>query len=176
MTELTEPFTEDRIRALRVGDEALVTGTLYTARDAVHKHLALGGSLPIGVDLRDQILYHCGPVVLRDETGIWRVVAAGPTTSAREEPYAADIVRRFGVRGIIGKGGMGERTLDACKSRGCVYLHAVGGAAQVLAECVSGVRGVWFLKEFGAPEAMWKLAVAKFPVVVTMDTLGESLH
>jgi fumarate hydratase class I len=135
-----------------------------------------GGELPPEVKLRDGILYHCGPVVIKDENGQWRVTAAGPTTSIREEPYQADIIRKFGLRGVIGKGGMGERTLAACQEFGCVYLHGVGGAAQVLAECVKAVRGVYMMKEFGAPEAIWELEVENFPAVVTMDSHGSSLH
>ena len=126
--------------------------------------------------MRDGILYHCGPVVMKDERGQWKVTAAGPTTSIREEPYQADIIQRFGVRAVIGKGGMGEKTLAACREFGCVYLHAIGGAAQVLAECIKAVRGVYFMEEFGAPEAIWELEVENFPAVVTMDSHGRSLH
>ena len=128
------------------------------------------------VNLRDGIIYHCGPVTLKDDKGEWKVTAAGPTTSIREEPYQGQIIRDFGVRAVIGKGGMGARTLAACKEHGCVYLHAIGGAAQVLAECVTRVHGVYFDKEFGAPEAIWVLEVEKFPAVVTMDSCGRSLH
>lgn len=176
MTALSLPLTEERVRALAVGDQVEITGCLFTGRDAVHKHLGSGGALPPGVVFRDGLLYHCGPVVLKDATGAWRVVAAGPTTSAREEPYQARIIERFGVRGVIGKGGMGERTLAACQAHGCVYFHAVGGAAQVLAECVQRVRNVHFLEEFGSPEAIWELEVEHFPAVVTMDAHGRSLH
>jgi fumarate hydratase class I len=175
MIRLTSPFTEAGIRALKVGDEVTITGILFTGRDAVHKYLHEGGQLPPEVNLRDGMLYHCGPVVL-PENGGWRVVAAGPTTSAREEPYQAQIIEKFGLRGVIGKGGMGQRTLDACRKFGCVYLHAVGGAAQVLAECIKKVRGVSFLDKFGSPEAIWELEVEAFPAVVTMDAHGRSLH
>jgi len=176
MTQLTAPFAESKIRALEVGDPVEITGVLFTGRDAVHKYLAQGGALPSGVNLRDGILYHCGPVVLKDEHGQWKVVAAGPTTSIREEPYQAQIIEQFGLRGVIGKGGMGERTLAACRAHGCAYLHAVGGAAQVLAECVRAVRNVYLLEKFGSPEAIWELEVERFPVVVTMDAHGGSLH
>ncbi len=176
MIALTSPFTEDRIRALKVGDEVEITGVLFTGRDAVHKYLHQGGALPPGVNLRDGMLYHCGPVVLKDDAGGWRVVAAGPTTSIREEPYQGKIIRDFGLRGVIGKGGMGDRTLAACREHGCVYLHAVGGAAQVLAECVRRVRNVYLLEQFGSPEAIWEFEVERFPAVVTMDAHGGSLH
>jgi fumarate hydratase class I len=175
-TLLTTPVTEAQIRALKVGDAVEITGTLFTGRDAVHKYLAKGGALPPGVNLRDGIIYHCGPVVIKDDAGKWKVVAAGPTTSAREEPYQGDIMRKFGVRGVIGKGGMGARTLAACGEVGGVYLHAIGGAAQVLAEHIKAVRAVYFLEEFGSPEAIWELEVERFPVVVTMDANGGSLH
>jgi len=175
-TPLTTPVSEAAVRALKVGEAVEITGTLYTGRDAVHKYLAKGGALPPGLDLRGAIIYHCGPVVIKDEAGRWKVVAAGPTTSAREEPYQGDIIRRFGVRGVIGKGGMGARTLAACQEAGAVYLHAVGGAAQVLAEHIKAVRGVYFLEEFGSPEAIWEFEVERFPAVVTMDAHGQSLH
>ena len=176
MIQLTAPFTKDKMLALKVGDPVEISGTLYTARDAVHKYLHDGGELPTEIKLRDGILYHCGPVVMKDEQGRWKVTAAGPTTSIREEPYQAGIIQQLGLRGVIGKGGMGERTLAACKEHGCVYLHAVGGAAQVLAECVKAVRNVFFLEKFGSPEAIWEFEVEKFPAFVTMDAHGNSLH
>ena len=175
MIELTTPFTEEKIRALKVGDAVEISGVVFTGRDAVHKYLHEGGKLPPGVNLRDGILYHCGPVVIKDERGKWKVVAAGPTTSIREEPYQGQLIKEFGLRGVIGKGGMGERTLAACQQFGCAYFHAVGGAAQVLAECIRDVRNV-YLMEFGAPEAIWEFVVERFPVVVTMDARGGSLH
>ena len=176
MIELKTPCDEGLIRSLKVGDSVEISGTLFTGRDAVHKYLHEGGKLPAGVNLRNGILYHCGPVVIKDEQGRWQVTAAGPTTSIREEPYQGQIIKEFGIRGVIGKGGMGERTLAACKEQGCVYLHAVGGAAQVLAECIKSVRNVYLLEKFGAPEAIWELEVERFPAVVTMDANGNSLH
>ena len=176
MIQLSFPFTKEKIAALKVGDAVEISGVLFTGRDAVHKYLHEGGALPPGVNLQDGIIYHCGPVVLRDEEGNWKVTAAGPTTSIREEPYQGEIIKHFGLRGVIGKGGMGDRTLAACKEHGCVYLHAIGGAAQVLAECIKRVRNVYLLEKFGSPEAIWELEVEKFPAVVTMDSQGNSLH
>jgi len=176
MIPLKTPVSEADIRALKVGDEVAISGTLFTGRDAVHKYLHEGGQLPPGVNFQGGILYHCGPVVIKDERGEWKCVAAGPTTSIREEPYQGQVIRDFGLRGVIGKGGMGERTLKACSEHGCAYLHAVGGAAQVLAECIKRVRNVYFLDKFGAPEAIWEFEVENFPVVVTMDAHGGSLH
>ncbi len=176
MLKLKTPCDEALIRSLKVGDAVEISGTLFTGRDAVHKYLHEGGQLPPGVNLRNGILYHCGPVVMKDEAGNWKVTAAGPTTSIREEPYQGQIIKEFGIRGVIGKGGMGDRTLAACKESGCVYLHAVGGAAQVLAECIKAVRNVYLMEKFGAPEAIWELEVEGFPCVVTMDANGHSLH
>ncbi len=176
MTNLSTPISETVIRSLKVGDEVLITGTLFTGRDAVHKYLHEGGRLPAGVSSEGGVLYHCGPVIIKDEQGNWKCVAAGPTTSIREEPYQAQIIREFGLRGVIGKGGMGEKTVAACKEHGCVYLHAVGGAAQVLAACVKRVPNVYFMEQFGAPEAIWEFEVVSFPSVVTIDAHGNSLH
>ncbi len=176
MITFRAPFTEEKVRALKVGDEVQISGVVFTGRDVVHKYLHEGGKLPPGVDLRNGIIYHCGPVVVKDANGEWKVTAAGPTTSIREEPYQWQIIRDFGIRGVIGKGGMGNKTLEACREHGCVYLHGVGGAAQVLAECVKKVRNVYFLKEFGSPEAIWELEVETFPAVVTRDSHGGSLH
>ncbi len=169
---LQTPLREADVRKLKAGDMVLLSGTVCTGRDEVHKYLCKGGDLPI---LKDGVIYHCGPVVL-EEKGEYRVMAAGPTTSIREEPYQADIIRRYGVRAVIGKGGMGAKTLEACKEHGCVYLHAIGGAAQIYARCVEKVEGVHLKEKFGSPEAVWVLRVKDFPAVVTMDAHGRSLH
>ena len=153
------------------GDVVLLSGRAYTGRDAVHHHLV---SHAPPVDLRGGVIYHCGPVVAKDGDG-WRVTAAGPTTSIREEPYQGDIIRKYGVRVVMGKGGMGAKTLAALKDAGAVYLNAIGGAAQFYARCIERVDGVSLL-EFGTPEAMWHLQLKDFPAIVTMDAHGNSLH
>jgi fumarate hydratase class I len=168
---LQTPLTEAAVRGLKAGDMVLLSGTVFTGRDEVHKYLHKGGDLPV---LQNGVIYHCGPVVL-EEKDRYRVVAAGPTTSIREEPYQADVIRRYGLKAVIGKGGMGAKTLQACREHGCVYLHGIGGAAQIYAGCVEGVDNV-FLKQFGSPEAVWQLRVKDFPAVVTMDAHGKSLH
>ena len=173
MIQLQAPFTEEKIRSLKVGDMVEITGIVLTGRDAVHKWLHEGNTPP--VSLKDGIIYHCGPVVMKKK-GKWVVTAAGPTTSTREEPYQAGIIEKHGLRAVIGKGGMGEKTRQACQKFGCVYLHAIGGAAQVLAESIEEVEDVFMLDEFGSPEAIWKLRVRNFPVVVTIDAHGNSLH
>jgi fumarate hydratase class I len=168
---LTAPFSEAQIRSLKVGDVVLLNGPMHTGRDSLHHHLLTHDS---PVDLHGAALYHCGPVALK-ENGKWRLNAAGPTTSSREEPYQADIIRKFGVRAVIGKGGMGRKTLAALKEHGAVYLNAIGGAAQYYTRCIADVEGVDFM-EFGIPEAMWHIRVKDFPAIVTMDSRGNSLH
>jgi fumarate hydratase class I len=168
---LQAPISEEQIRQLKVGDVVLISGRVYTGRDAVHAHL-MKHDPP--VDLRGGVLYHCGPVVVK-EGDAWRITAAGPTTSIREEPYQADILERFGVRVVIGKGGMGAKTLAGLEKSGAVYLNGIGGAAQFYARCIERVDGV-SLTEFGTPEAMWHLQVRDFPAIVTMDAHGNSLH
>lgn len=169
---LKAPLTEEQVRQLKVGDVVHIDGRLYTGRDAIHKYL-MENDAP--VDLNGQIIYHCGPVMLKDKDGNWQVKAAGPTTSIREEPYQGDIMKKFGIRAVIGKGGMGVKTLAALKEHGGVYLNAIGGAAQYYADCIKSVDGV-DLMQFGIPEAMWHLTVEGFTAVVTMDAHGNSLH
>jgi fumarate hydratase class I len=168
---LNTPITEQQARALKVGDVVLVNGEMYTGRDAVHAHL-MKNAPPMS--LEGAVLYHCGPVMLKQGEQ-WFTKAAGPTTSIREEPYQADVIRRYGVRGVVGKGGMGAKTLAAMKDFGAVYLHAIGGAAQFYAKAIERVLGVEWL-EFGIPEAMWHLRVKDFLCIVTMDAHGNSLH
>lgn len=169
---LEAPISEEQIRELQVGDVVKINGMMYTGRDAIHKYLS-DHDAPISLD--GQIIYHCGPVMLKDDEGNWHVKAAGPTTSIREEPYQGDIMKKFGIRAVIGKGGMGQKTLAALKEHGGVYLNAIGGAAQYYADCIKSVEGV-DLMQFGIPEAMWHLKVEGFTAVVTMDSHGNSLH
>ena len=168
---LTPPLTEAQMRALKVGDLVLINGEMYTGRDNVHAYLMKN---PPPVDLNGCVLYHCGPVMLK-QGGEWAVKAAGPTTSIREEPYQADIIKKYGIRAVIGKGGMGAKTLAALQEFGAVYLNGIGGAAQYYARTVEKVLGVE-LMEFGIPEAMWHIRVKNFAAIVTMDAHGNSLH
>ena len=172
MTQLTYPFDEAAVRALRAGEGVSLNGLVHTGRDKFHKHFAEGGAMP--VDFRDGALYHCGPVVVGSD-GAWKVVAAGPTTSVRENPYEPDFIARSGVRIVIGKGGMDAATLAAMKRCGCVYVQAVGGAGALYAAAVKRVAGVDFLREFGAAEACWHFDVRDFRGVVAMDAHGNSL-
>ena len=172
LKRITSPMEPDAVRRLSAGDMVSLSGRVVTGRDQVHKYLAGGGESPI--NLEGLVIYHCGPVVI-EENGKWKIVAAGPTTSIREEPYEADIISRFKPAAIMGKGGMGEKSLRAMSDHACIYLHATGGAAQYLAERIIQVEEV-YLSEFGQPEAMWVLAVKDLPALVTMDAHGRSLH
>ena len=176
MAELKLPVSEERVRSLKVGDFVELTGRIITGRDAAHTWLMKEYRDDVAPFLKDSIIYHCGPVVATNDDGSYNFVAAGPTTSIREEPYQADVIGRYGLRGVIGKGGMGARTLAGLAEHGAVYLHAVGGAAQVLARAIPRVERVFMLEEFGVPEALWVIDVERFPVMVTMDSHGGSLH
>ena len=189
MRTLQLPIQEEDILSLHVGDPVALCGVMITGRDAVHKWMVdtfikktrspQGDDLEVYAALKPLldggVIYHCGPVVSGLDSGAYRFVAAGPTTSIREEPYQGDVMRHFRLRGVIGKGGMGARTLAACQEVPGVYLHAIGGAASLIAQTVVKVLGVYKL-DFGVPEAMWVIEVKDFPAVVTMDAHGESLH
>ena len=190
MREINIPIEDEVIRSLHAGDPVALTGIMITGRDVVHKWISetfiKKTREPQGNDLQTYegikrylaqgVLYHCGPVVSGVDTKEYKFVAAGPTTSIREEPYQADVMKHFNIKGVIGKGGMGPRTLKGCEETPGVYFHAIGGAASFLAQTVQKVLGVYKLEEFGVPEAMWVIEVRNFPVVVTMDAHGVSKH
>lgn len=173
--KLIVPATEEVMRSFRIGDEVRIFGTVVTARDVAHKFMVEKKPDFLKPILQGTLIYHCGPIVRKTDSG-FEVVAAGPTTSTREEPYQADVIETYRIAGVIGKGGMGEKTSAALQRFGAVYLHAVGGAGALLAKCVKKVRDVLMLEEFGSPEAFWILEVEDFPAVVTMDAHGQSLH
>lgn len=187
--KLNIPISNEAILDLNVGDSVLLSGVMITGRDAMHKWLAdtfiKKTRTPAGDDLEvyaaikpllnGGLIYHCGPVVGGLDTKQYRFVAAGPTTSIREEPYQGDVMQHFNLKGVIGKGGMAAKTLKACQEVPAVYFHAIGGAASLIAESVQKVLGVHKL-DFGVPEAIWVIEVKDFPAVVTMDAHGNSLH
>jgi fumarate hydratase subunit beta len=187
MPKLTVPISDEEIRSLHVGDTVYLTGVIVTGRDAAHKFMIekfirnpvspeeaeLYGKLKELLD--GGVIYHCGPVVKQHDDGSWSFVAAGPTTSIREEVYQPEVIEHFNLKGVIGKGGMGPNTLKACQEHAAVYFHAIGGAASLIAQSVKEVVTVHKM-DFGVPEAMWVIRVEDFPVVVTMDSHGESIH
>ena len=176
MKRITTPITEATIRDLKVGDEVLLNGRVVLSRDIGHKFMVETRPEWLRPLLEEAVIYHCGPVVAKHEDGHWSFVSAGPTTSIREEPYQADVLETYKVRGVIGKGGMGRKTSDALGQVGACYFHATGGAGALLAERVKRVVDVLKLEEFGSPEAFWVIEVEDFPLVVTMDSHGGSLH
>ena len=175
MTDIHLPMSEKDARALRTGDEVALYGRMVTARDAGHKLMVESKPDWLRPILDGSVIYHCGPVVRKIKGG-HVFTAAGPTTSIREEPYQGQVIGEYGVRGVLGKGGMGAKTQAALREHGAVYLHAIGGAASLLAHCVTRVESVYMLEEFGVPEAFWVIQVERFPAVVTMDSTGNSLH
>ena len=189
MKKLTIPICDEAIRDLKVGETVLLSGVMMTGRDTVHKWMNdvfiakkvqptdddLAVYEAIKPILESGVIYHCGPVVSGVQTGDYKFLAAGPTTSIREEPYQADVMKHFNLKGVIGKGGMAAKTLKGCQDTPAVYFHAIGGAASLIAQSVQKVLAVHKL-DFGVPEAMWVIDVKDFPVVVTMDSHGGSLH
>ena len=189
MKKVSIPISDATIQDLEVGDPVLLSGIMVTGRDAAHKWMVetfiekTKAPTPEDVQVYEAVkpllaggvIYHCGPVVAGLDTKEYKFVAAGPTTSTREEPYQGDVMRHFNIKGVIGKGGMGAKTLAACQDVPGVYFHAVGGAASLIAQSVEEVLTVYKC-EFGVPEAMWVIRVKDFPVVVTMDAHGSSLH
>ena len=188
MLRLTTPISDEEIRSLHVGDSVLLNGVIVTGRDAAHKYLIEHFIRNQSTDPEDLalleklkklldggVIYHCGPVVKKHDDGSWSFVAAGPTTSIREEVYEAEVIKFFNMKGVIGKGGMAGKTLQACHDQPAVYFHAIGGAATLIAQAVKEVVDVYKL-DFGVPEAMWVIRVEDFPVVVTMDSHGQSIH
>ncbi len=189
MRAINIPIPDETILSLKVGEPLTLSGVMITGRDVVHKWLIetfiKKTRAPHGEDLQvyealkpilaGGVIYHCGPVVSGLESKQYKFVAAGPTTSIREEPYQADVMKHFNLKGVIGKGGMGAKTLKGCQEVPAVYFHAIGGAATLIAQSVTTVLGVYKL-EFGVPEAIWVIEVKDFPVVVTMDAHGHSLH
>jgi len=151
MAKLQLPCEEAAIRKLKVGDFLELSGRMITGRDAAHHWLLHGFREEVAPFLKDSVIYHVGPVVKKHEDGHYTFVAAGPTTSAREEPFQADVIGKYGLRGVIGKGGMGPKTLKGLQEHGAVYLHAVGGTAQVLAQAVVKVEQVSSSRSSASP-------------------------
>ncbi|MDP2167360.1 MAG: FumA C-terminus/TtdB family hydratase beta subunit [Thermodesulfovibrionales bacterium] len=176
-SKMALPVGEEYVRSLRAGDTVLISGQMATGRDRLHKFLyhesPAKETIPFKLD--GSVLYHSGPVIRQVDGGL-EVLAAGPTTSGRVEIYEPWVIEHYGIRGVMGKGGMGRKTLEAMMKFGCVYLNTIGGAASYLADRVRAVSGGWMAEEFGMAEAMWIFEVEDFPAIVTMDTRGRSLH
>jgi fumarate hydratase class I len=189
MIHLTTPISKEEILKLHVGDAVQLSGIATTGRDAAHKYMVeklIEGPKPLSAEdqklraelekiLRGGAIYHSGPI-LRNDDGRWTIVSSGPTTSIRDEIYQDKVIAAFGVRVVIGKGGMGPRTLEACRIHGAVFLHGIGGAGVYNAAAIAEVLDVFKKEEFGLPEAFWKIRFDHFTGIVTMDAHGKSLH
>jgi fumarate hydratase class I len=176
LIRLKTPISKEEILKLRTGDKVLLSGRMITARDAAHKLMVEKRPDFLRPYLLDSVIYHCGPIVKKRDDGSWQFISAGPTTSSREEPYEATVIAEYGVRGIIGKGGMGPKTMQGLMENGAVYFHAIGGTGALTAKRVVKVEEALLLEELGSPEAFWVIHVEDFPLVVTMDSAGNSLH
>ncbi len=173
--KLKIPLKEEKIRELNAGDLVELSGTIFMARDRVHKLLTEKIDEKFQQKLSNGAIYHCGPIA-KKEGKEWKILSAGPTTSIRMEAFESEVIEKYGIRAVIGKGGMKEKTLEALQKFGAVYLLAVGGTAALLAEKIIKVKNVYFLEEFGIPEALWEIEVKDFPLIVSMDSKGNSLH
>jgi len=175
---LTTPIPQEDLKKVKIGDIVYLSGTVVTARDEAHlKALEMyekGEEPP--VNFKGIGLFHCGPVMQKDENDKWTVVAAGPTTSARMEIFQDEFIKAFHPGMIIGKGGMGARTTKACQEETCIYGYFTGGAALLAADRIKEVKDVFWLEELGMPECLWVYEVEKFgPLTVTIDTYGGNL-
>lgn len=173
LTRLSPPLSENDVRKLRAGDLVSITGKIVTARDKTYARAISGAKLP--VDLQGGIVYHCGPLAKRTHSG-WKIVSAGPTTSARMDRMQVEFIESTGVRALMGKGGMGEKVTGQLVRLGCVYLAFPGGAGALAAKSIEKIEGV-FWEDLGVPEALWVLRVRDFgPLVVAIDTKGNNLY
>ncbi|MEB3691236.1 MAG: FumA C-terminus/TtdB family hydratase beta subunit [Caldisphaeraceae archaeon] len=175
---LRTPLKDEDIKKLKVEDIVYISGILVTARDEAHEMaletLGKGQSLPI--DMKGLALYHCGPVA-KKINNTWRIIAAGPTTSMRMEGVEAEFIEKTGVKMIIGKGGMGEKTAESLKKNNAVYAVFTGGAGALAAERIKAVKEVYWLEELGIPEALWVFEVEEFgPLIITMDSYGNNYY
>jgi hydro-lyases, Fe-S type, tartrate/fumarate subfamily, beta region len=172
IVHLKTPIIKEDTEKLRIKDSVYITGTIYTARDSAHKRIIETGS---PVDLTGAVIFHAGPIIKKEDDGTYQMVAVGPTTSTRMNPYQAEVLDQ-GALAVIGKGGMDEKTADALKRNGAVFLAAVGGCAALYVSSVLQINSVNWL-DLGVPEAVWELEVKDFgPLIVTMDSTGGNLY
>lgn len=173
--KLETPLSKKDIKKLKVGDIVYISGTIYTARDRAHQKILEEGS---PINLEGAVIFHAGPIIktrVSDEDVSYKMIAVGPTTSTRMNPYQPDVLK-LGVSAIIGKGGMDNETADALVENGAVYLAAVGGCAALYVKSIVEVKGVNWI-DLGVPEAIWELEVKEFgPLIVAMDSNGNNLY
>ncbi len=177
MINLKPPLCQEDIKNLKIGDLVQISGRIITARDEAYERILefYEKEKKLPIDLEGEIIYHCGPLV-KQENKNWKIIAAGPTTSARLDDMQVDFVEKTGVKALIGKGGIGKKIVPEISSLGCIYLSYTGGAAALAAESIIGVKNL-FWEDLGLPEALWVLKVENFgPLTVAVDTFGENLY
>lgn len=172
---LTTPISYEQIKDLRAGDTVYLTGMLATVRDNGHHRAVKDGVMPERFSFFEGAIYHAGPIVGTDENGKQYMVSIGPTTSRRMESIEAEFIEKTGVRLVVGKGGMMDKTAEACKRFGAIHCAFPGGCAVVCAQSVEEVTDVEWL-DLGMPEALWVMRVKEFgPLIVSIDTQGNNL-
>jgi tartrate/fumarate subfamily iron-sulfur-dependent hydro-lyase beta chain len=171
------PVEKEKIKQLHIKDILYVTGEIFTARDEAHHKMLEIDKNELSFNPSTMALFHCGPLVKKDKTGKWQAVSAGPTTSSRMEIFEDKFLEKYHIPIIIGKGGMGDKTLKALQDYTCVYTAYTGGAGALAADRIQQVSSVYWLEELGMPEAVWIFKVKKFgPLVVAMDSYGDSIY
>jgi len=167
------PVSDEEIRCMHAGDIFYLSGILVTGRDQVYRRMVDEG-LSLPVDLKGMAIYHAGPIV-KKRNSEWEVISIGPTSSMRMEKWAADFIEKTGVKVMIGKGGMGEKTTAACREFGAIHCVYPGGCAVLGAGQIEKVEGV-YLYEFGMAECAWVMKSCKFgPLIVSIDTHGRNI-
>lgn len=170
--KLNVPIKDEDLSELKAGDVVYLTGNIYTARDQAHKRILEEGA---PVDIECAVLFHAGPIVTKDDDGNYKMVAVGPTTSMRMNPYQSDVLD-LGAKIVIGKGGMDDSVREALVRNEALYVVATGGCAALYVDAVEEIESVDWL-DLGMPEAMWNLKVKDFgPLIVAMDSNGNSLY
>ena len=170
--KLNVPIKDEDLSELKAGDVVYLTGNIYTARDQAHKRILEEGA---PVDIEGAVLFHAGPIVTKDDDGNYKMVAVGPTTSIRMNPYQSDVLD-LGAKIVIGKGGMDDSVREALVRNEALYVVATGGCAALYVDAVEEIESVDWL-DLGMPEAMWNLKVKDFgPLIVAMDSNGNSLY
>lgn len=171
--KLTTPFSAEDVDKLKAGDQVLLSGVIYTGRDAAHKRLCelLDAGKELPVDLDGQVIYFVGPSPAKPGKVIG---SAGPTTSYRMDAYSPQVIKEAGLRGMIGKGGRGQEVIDAMGRYGCVYFAATGGAAALISKSIVSCEVVCY-EDLG-PEAIHRLEVKDMPLIVAIDAHGNNLY
>lgn len=171
---LTTPITDEDLKNIRIGDIIYLNGTLVTCRDVAHRRVVEGG-IPLPIDLKGKAIFHAGPIVRETEDNKYEIVSIGPTTSMRMEKFEKQFIEKTGVKLIIGKGGMGKRTEEGCKTYKALHLVFPAGNAVYAATKVERIKEVYWT-DLGMPESLWVCEVKEFgPLIVSIDAEGNNV-